>query len=102
MDFPTASTFVIEGMLPGQTVLSFDPKASDLVVQSILYKGQDVRWAGFDTGSRPADPGCHHRDRPAGSAATRSGPMPSITQAPPEPSGVLRRCLSFAGAAANR
>ncbi len=37
-------------MLPGQTVLDFEPKASDLVVQSILYQGQDVRWTGFDTG----------------------------------------------------
>ncbi len=50
MNFPTASTFIIEGMLPGQTVLRFEPKASDLVVQSILYQGQDVRWVGFDTG----------------------------------------------------
>lgn len=51
MDFPTASTFIVEGMLPGQTLLNFDPKTSGLAVQSILYKGQDVRWTGFDTGA---------------------------------------------------
>ena len=49
MDFPTASTFIIQGMLPGRTVLRFEPKASDLVVQSILYKGQDITAAGIDT-----------------------------------------------------
>jgi beta-lactamase regulating signal transducer with metallopeptidase domain/protocatechuate 3,4-dioxygenase beta subunit len=51
MDFPTPSTFVIEGMLPGQTSLNFEPKASDLAVQAILYQGQEVRWTGFDTGA---------------------------------------------------
>ncbi len=51
MNFPTASTFIVEGMLPGQTTLNFEPKASDLVVQSILYEGQDVRSTGFDTGA---------------------------------------------------
>ena len=51
MNFPTAGTFLIEGLLPGQTIVSFEPKASDLVVQSILYQGQDVTVAGFDTGT---------------------------------------------------
>lgn len=49
MDFPTPSTFIVEGMLPGQTVLLFHPQASDLVVQSILYKGQDIINTGLDT-----------------------------------------------------
>ncbi len=49
MDFPTPSAFVIEGMLPGQTILRFHPKADDLEVQSILYKGQDVTATGIDT-----------------------------------------------------
>jgi hypothetical protein len=50
MNFPTASTFIIQGMPPGQTLLDFEPKASDAVVQLILYKGQDVRWTGIDAG----------------------------------------------------
>jgi len=49
MDFPTASTFRIEGMLPGLTFVKFEPKASDLMVQSILYKGQNIIPAGFET-----------------------------------------------------
>ncbi len=49
MDFPTAGTFIVQGMLPGPTVLLFHPQASDLVVQSVLYKGQDVTAAGIDT-----------------------------------------------------
>jgi beta-lactamase regulating signal transducer with metallopeptidase domain/protocatechuate 3,4-dioxygenase beta subunit len=49
MDFPTASTFIVQGMLPGPTVLLFHPQASDLTVQSILYKGHDVTTAGIDT-----------------------------------------------------
>ncbi len=51
MDFPTPNTFVIEGMLPGQTILSFEPKDSSAFVQSIVYGGQDVRSTGFDTGT---------------------------------------------------
>ena len=48
MDFPTPDTFIVEGMLPGQTVVLFHPQASDLVVQSILYKGQNVMATGID------------------------------------------------------
>jgi len=51
MDFPTASTFIIEGMFPGRTVLSFEPKASDAFVQAILYKGRNIMGTGFDTGA---------------------------------------------------
>jgi beta-lactamase regulating signal transducer with metallopeptidase domain/protocatechuate 3,4-dioxygenase beta subunit len=49
MDFPTLGTFVIEGMLPGQILLSFEPKASDAFVQAILCKGQNVLGTTFDT-----------------------------------------------------
>lgn len=49
MSFPTTSTFLIEGMLPGSTFVKFEPKASDLMVQSILYKGKDIGPAGFET-----------------------------------------------------
>jgi len=51
MDFPTLGTFVIEGMFPGQTVLSFEPKASDAFVQAILYQGRNVTGTGLDTGA---------------------------------------------------
>ncbi|RPJ38707.1 MAG: hypothetical protein EHM35_03895 [Planctomycetaceae bacterium] len=51
MDFPTPGTFVIEGMLPGQVVLRFMPKASDMVVQSIFYKDQNILSTGLDTGA---------------------------------------------------
>jgi len=49
MDFPTRSTFIVEGMFPGQTLLNFEPKASDALVQAILYKGQNVLGTTFDT-----------------------------------------------------
>jgi protocatechuate 3,4-dioxygenase beta subunit len=49
MDFPTTSTFVVEGVMPGLTFVNFNPKASDLMVQSILYKGKDIGPTGFET-----------------------------------------------------
>ena len=49
MDFPTPSSFLVEGMPRGQTVLLFHPQDSNLVVQSILYKGQNVISTGLDT-----------------------------------------------------
>ncbi|MBN1507635.1 MAG: carboxypeptidase regulatory-like domain-containing protein [Sedimentisphaerales bacterium] len=49
MNFPTPSTFLIEGLLPGLTFVNFNPKTSDLVVQSILYKGKNITLAGFET-----------------------------------------------------
>jgi beta-lactamase regulating signal transducer with metallopeptidase domain/protocatechuate 3,4-dioxygenase beta subunit len=51
MNFPSASTFSVDGMLPGGTLLTFEPKTTGWAVQSILYQGRDVRWTGFDTGT---------------------------------------------------
>lgn len=49
MDSPTPSTFRIDGVLPGQTLLTFDPKAPDLTVQSINYEGRNIMPDGFTT-----------------------------------------------------
>jgi beta-lactamase regulating signal transducer with metallopeptidase domain len=49
MAYPTPGTFVIEGMMPGHTVLSFHPKLDGQVVKAILYNGQDVKETGLET-----------------------------------------------------
>ena len=47
MDFPTANSFVIQGMAPGKTILRFHPKSLKHEVQQILYAGEDI----LDTGT---------------------------------------------------
>jgi beta-lactamase regulating signal transducer with metallopeptidase domain len=49
MLFPTKSTFVIQGMTPGHTVLDFGPKKERQKVVKILHDGQDVSKSGIDT-----------------------------------------------------
>jgi beta-lactamase regulating signal transducer with metallopeptidase domain len=49
MVFPTRTTFVIQGMLPGDTKLSFSPKREHQMVQKILYNGRDIRKSGIKT-----------------------------------------------------
>jgi len=49
MDFPTLSTFVIEGMIPGKTVLRFHPKSQGQTLKEILYNGQNIMETGIET-----------------------------------------------------
>lgn len=49
MDFPTPSTFIIEGIIPGKTVFRFHPKTEGQIVKEILYNGQNIRETGLET-----------------------------------------------------
>ena len=49
MIFPTKSTFVIQGMMPGHTMLSFSPKKKGQKVVRILQGGRDIMESGIDT-----------------------------------------------------
>jgi beta-lactamase regulating signal transducer with metallopeptidase domain len=49
MIFPTKSTFIFQGMMPGQTMINFAPKAEGLEVEEILYNGQNIMETGIET-----------------------------------------------------
>ena len=49
MIFPTKSTFIIQGMMPGQTMMSFYPKKEKCEVVGILCNGRDIRETGIET-----------------------------------------------------
>lgn len=49
MDFPTPSTFIIEGIIPGKTVFRFHPKTEGQIVKEILYNGRNIRETGLET-----------------------------------------------------
>lgn len=49
MIFLTESTFVIQGTMPGHTMLSFYPKKEGCDVVEILYNGQDIMETGIET-----------------------------------------------------
>lgn len=49
MIFPTESTFVIQGMMPGHTMISFFPKKEGCEVVEILYNGQSIMETGIET-----------------------------------------------------
>ncbi len=49
MIFPTKSTFIIQGMMPGQTRLSFSPLKEGQKVLKILQGGRNVMESGIDT-----------------------------------------------------
>ena len=49
MIFPTKSTFIIQGMMPGHTMLSFSPNKEKQKVVKILHDGQDILKSGIDT-----------------------------------------------------
>lgn len=51
MVFPTADTFIIQGVLPGKITLSFRTKEEDKTVKKILHKGKDITGAMLDTSS---------------------------------------------------
>ena len=47
--FPTASTFVIQGMMPGHTMIGLSPNKEKQKVVKILYNGRDILTSGIDT-----------------------------------------------------
>ncbi len=49
MDFPTPSTFIIEGIIPGRTVFRFHPKTEGQIVKDILYNGRSIMETGLET-----------------------------------------------------
>ena len=49
MIFPTKSSFILRGMMPGQTMISFSPKKEDQVVKKILYNGKNIMETGIET-----------------------------------------------------
>ena len=49
MLFPTQSTFIIQGMMPGQTMLSFYPKKEESEVVGIPHNGQNTMVTGIET-----------------------------------------------------
>ena len=57
MIFPTTSTFIIQGMMSGHTMLSFSPKKEGCKVLKILHDGRNVMESGIET-----EPGQEIRD----------------------------------------
>lgn len=57
MVFFTPDTFVIEGMMPGETMLRFDPKSQNTIVKAIMHNGIDIKNTGLET-----EPGQEIRD----------------------------------------
>ena len=74
MFFPTTSTFIIQGMMPGHTIISFSPCKEKQKVVKILHNGQDILKSGIDTkpGEEIKDITDHDRPGPSeGSAGSR-------------------------------
>jgi hypothetical protein len=49
MVFPTPRTFIIEGIIPGKTILRFHPRIKGRTVKEILHKGKNIIEAGIET-----------------------------------------------------
>ena len=49
MIFPTKSTFIVQGMMPGQTMMSFYPKKEKCEVVGILHNGRNIMETGIET-----------------------------------------------------
>jgi len=49
MLFPTKSTFILQGLMPGQTLITFLPKTEGQIVKEILYNGQNIMETGIET-----------------------------------------------------
>jgi len=49
MILTTKSTFVIQGVMPGQTMISFSPKKEGQEVLEILYNGENIMKSGIET-----------------------------------------------------
>jgi len=47
--FPTKSTFIIQGMMPGHTMIGLSPNKEKQKVVKILYNGQDIMESGIET-----------------------------------------------------
>ena len=47
--FPTTSTFIIQGMMPGHTMIGFSTNKENQKVVNILYDGRDILDSGIDT-----------------------------------------------------
>lgn len=51
--FPTSSTFLIQGVMPGHTMVGLSPNKEQQKVVKILYRGRDVLTSGIET--KPGD-----------------------------------------------
>ena len=51
MVFPTPSSFIIEGVKPGKTILHFSPQIEGQTVKEILYHGENITKTGIETQS---------------------------------------------------
>jgi protocatechuate 3,4-dioxygenase beta subunit len=49
MLFPTKNTFIIQGMMPGHTMMTFAPQKEGQKVVKILYDGRDIQKSGIET-----------------------------------------------------
>ena len=49
MIFPTTSSFILQGMMPGATMISFSPKKEGQEVKEILYNGENIMETGIET-----------------------------------------------------
>ncbi|MEN6385625.1 MAG: M56 family metallopeptidase [Phycisphaerales bacterium] len=49
MIFPTSSTFILQGIMPGKTKISFEPKEKGSSAKEILYNGQNIKDTGLET-----------------------------------------------------
>jgi len=47
--FPTTNTFIVQGMMPGNTKIVFSPNKEKQKVVKILYNGQDIMESGIET-----------------------------------------------------
>jgi len=49
MIFPTKNSFLLQGMMPGHTMISFSPKKEGCKVLEILYNGRNIMETGLET-----------------------------------------------------
>ena len=49
MVFPTYTTFVLQGMMPGQTIITFAPQKQGQTVKEIICNGQNIMETGIET-----------------------------------------------------
>ena len=49
MVFSTKSTFIVQGLMPGRTRISFEPKKEGQAVKQVLHRGQDITTTAFET-----------------------------------------------------
>jgi hypothetical protein len=49
MLFPAKNAFIVEGMMPGKTIISFYPMKEGCKVLEILYNGRNIIETGIET-----------------------------------------------------